>query len=47
MRYSGAPNELGEEVGSDKVANMVVLGAYIKARGTVSFETVGQCLLSC
>lgn len=37
-------NELGEEVGSDKVANMVVLGAYIKARGTVSFETVGQCL---
>lgn len=37
-------NELALELGSDKVANMVVLGAYLAATGAVSAQAVKDCL---
>jgi len=37
-------NELAIELGSDKVANMVVLGAYLEATGAVSVEALKDCL---
>ncbi len=36
--------EIAREVGSDRVANMCVLGTYVAATGVVSFESVAECL---
>ncbi|MGI6130685.1 MAG: 2-oxoacid:acceptor oxidoreductase family protein [Bacillota bacterium] len=36
--------EMAREVGSDRVANMCVLGAYLAATGVVAYESVAECL---
>ena len=37
-------NEIGAELGSDRVANMIVLGAYLAASGAVSADSVEAIL---
>lgn len=37
-------NEIALELGNNKVANMVILGAYITARGTVSIKCVNESI---
>lgn len=37
-------NDLAMEIGSDKVANLLALGAYIRATGVVSAESVEKAL---
>ena len=36
--------EMARELGSDRVANMCVLGAYLAAAGVVALESVAECL---
>jgi 2-oxoglutarate ferredoxin oxidoreductase subunit gamma len=36
--------EMAREAGSDRVANMCVLGAYLAATGVVAYESVAECL---
>lgn len=36
--------EMARELGSDRVANMCVLGAYLAATGVVALESVAECL---
>lgn len=36
--------EMAQELGSDRVANMCVLGAYLAATGVVAPESVEECL---
>ena len=38
-------NEIAAEVGNAKVANMVMLGAYIQAMGNLSFDTIKEMLV--
>ena len=38
-------NEIAEELGNPRVANMVMLGAYIEKTKCVDFESVLQALL--
>lgn len=37
-------NEIGAELGSDRVANMIVLGAYLAASGAVSADSIEAIL---
>lgn len=37
-------NDLAKQVGEDKVANMVMLGAFVKKSGLVSLDTLNQVL---
>ena len=37
--------EIAQELGNMKVANMVMLGAYIQAMGNLSFETIKEMLV--
>ena len=37
--------EIAQELGNLKVANMVMLGAYIQAMGNLSFETIKEMLV--
>lgn len=37
-------NDLAEKIGSSRVANMIMLGAFLKATGAVEFETIVQAL---
>ena len=37
-------NDIAEEVGSSRAANMVMLGAFTKKLGTISFETLLKAL---
>lgn len=39
-----AANEIAAEIGSSKMANMVALGAYVRATGIVALATVEKCL---
>jgi len=36
--------EMARELGSDRIANMCVLGAYLAAAGVVALESVAECL---
>ena len=38
-------NDIANELGNTKVANMVMLGAYIQAMGNLSFETIKEMLV--
>lgn len=38
--YYVPANEIANEIGNDRVANMVMLGAYIEATKTVEFESI-------
>ena len=42
--YEIPANDLAKQLEADKVANMVMLGAFIKKSGLVSFETMGRAL---
>ena len=42
--YEIPASDLAKRLKEDKVTNMVMLGAFIKKSGIVSFETVGQVL---
>ena len=42
--YEIPANDLAKQLQSDKVVNMVMLGAYIKKSGLVSFETMERTL---
>ena len=42
--YEVPASDLARQLGQDKVTNMVMLGAFIKRSGLVSFETMGPVL---
>ncbi|OGP95463.1 MAG: 2-oxoacid:ferredoxin oxidoreductase subunit gamma [Deltaproteobacteria bacterium RBG_16_47_11] len=42
--YEIPANDLAKQLQEDKVTNMVMLGAFIKKSGLVSFETIGRVL---
>jgi 2-oxoglutarate ferredoxin oxidoreductase subunit gamma len=45
IRITAVPAvEMARELGSDRVANMCVLGAYLAAAGVVALESVAECL---
>jgi 2-oxoglutarate ferredoxin oxidoreductase subunit gamma len=42
--YEVPANELAKQLNEDKVMNIVMMGAFIKKSGVVSFETMEQVL---
>jgi 2-oxoglutarate ferredoxin oxidoreductase subunit gamma len=42
--YEVPANDLAKQVGQDKVANMVMLGAFLKRSGLVTLETLNRVL---
>ncbi len=42
--YEIPANDLAKQLGEDKVLNMVMLGAFVKKTGLVSFETMARVL---